>query len=398
MILRCLFAVLLVCALADLPASAQEKRPKREQMHRHIYTRDFPIPDFVVDPKMRAILEDLLRRQGQAGQMPELTPQEREKMFWQLQQVLSQFPKDGRLPDSGALKGLEGYQDLLESYRRLLEAPATENAPGLEGSFYDWMDELTRELQDSGGERQPFDLDPAKGAPLLTPEGAEFMRRWLSEIQVDPDLRKQLNQSLSGVKDLVRDVRTWWRREMPKSERNPRPEGGGKQTDPVATDAGGKTGAAGLKTSGLPDLPGLSGMPALPVRELVWGLLLSVALGLAIYALWLLWTSMKDRLRASLARWRVQRPRLPEAFAGPEAFFQAFAETMSFLNGRAVEGRTHRELARGAGESRPALLGDAGAAADLYEELYYDRRVQHRAPELCRQARAVLGRLVDAVP
>ncbi len=377
------------------PAMAQE-RERSSRSHRHILAGPWEMPDWVVDENTRRLLEEMMRSARGGGPQGELTPRERERLLQQVRKMLEQMPPGGTLPNPDALKGLEGYEDLLESYRRMLaDAQRPPGDPTLEDTFQEWMGDLARELREEAGAGPLFDTDPGNQPPILSPEGAKLMRDLLQDVKVDPKLREELNRSFRGVKDALKGLRDWWK-EMPKPERN-----GGDKTDPAKTDPirSPTDPATNPSSSHLraPTLPALPAVPDLPIREFLLVVLYAGAAALAMFVLYLLWGLLGERVRASLARSRIRRPELPERFGGPDEYFRFFRELMAYLTRRPVEGRTHRELEDGAVAIHPASEQASRAAARAYETLYYDRRAQARADEMCRQAHEACRDLLDQV-
>lgn len=392
---RFLPALALVLVLFSTPElqAQQEKKGTGDVSHRHIKTSQFPIPDWVADPNMRRMLEDFFKTQGGGGAQGGQNPQQREKMLDQLRRIMEQLPPQGRFPDPRALQGMQGYKDLLDSYRKMLESQPAPGDPELEDSLYEWMNDLAKDLK---GSSPIADRSEGDSPPLLSPEGAELMRKLMGDVKLDPKLREEMKRSLAGLKDVVKDWREWFK-DVSRADPRGTTRTGTAKTDPTTKPSdGAKGGGPAAVHPGGVSIPGLSSLADFPVREIFHGLLWASGIGLGLFALYLLWGMMGDRMRASLSRWRARPPRLPESFAGPEDFLRVYAPLMSFRIGKPLEGETHRELAHRDQSLHPSAGPASCEAADLFEALCYDRRALERAPELCTRAHAVCRTLLDS--
>lgn len=387
-----LIAVLAVLGAPALRAQSQPDRSGTES-HRQIMTKQFPIPDWVADPNMRRMLEDFFRSQGAGSGATSPSPQQREQMLANLRRIMEQLPSRNGLPDPRTLQGMDGYRELLESYRKLLESQPAAGDPGIDESLYEWMNDLAKDLN---GNRPFVDRSEGDSPPLLSPEGAEMMRKMMGEFKLDRKLMEEMKKDFAGLKDMVKDWREWFK-DVGRTDSRATKRTDPARTDPTAGPTGGPNGRP--NPSGLPrgmTLPSLPAIADFPVREVFHGLLWVSGIGLGMFAVYLLWGMLGDRVRASLARRRIRPPRLPDGFAGPEEFLRLYAPLMAYRIGQPLAGETHRELARRDADLHPAAGAPTREAADLFEALCYDRRALDRAPELCVRAHTVCRSLLDA--
>lgn len=395
--------LVLVLGLAGMgEIAAQERRDARsDRSHIHILTEGYPVPDSVRDPELRRTLEQLFQQQAGAG-AKDLSPREREEFLKQLRAMLGQMPPGG-VPDPQQLQGLEGYQDLLESYRRLLAAQQQPPPDDLQHTLNDWMRELAQDIGSEPGTSPFGDPDAGDLPPLLSPEGAKMMREWLGDAKLDPHLSDELKHTLAGAKEWAKGAREWfkdWGGKDPvvkskwsKIEPDPVTPGGGPTgggpTDPSGPGSGPRGGLS---------LPGLPSIADFPLREVLGWVVWAVGLAVAAYGLWLLLALLAPRLRAAWTAVHVPRPTLPPAFDRPEMFLDLYGPMMSWRLNRPLAGDTHRELARCDAAAHPDATALVESAADLYETLRYDSRADARVGELCARAHAVCHALLAPMP
>lgn len=385
---------LLVCLLfTATPASLRAQAPGLDgaedpirTSHRHVLTKGFRIPDWVTDPNLRKLFEEHLKSlDAKTGQAPTQDPEELEKLFGPLQDLLKKLPPGTKFPDVDELKkdNPELFKSLLDANRDLLQPPSGTSDPDLESFLNESLRTLTKKLQDSKIDRSLFKSLPKKNPPLLSPKGTELMKRWLGKIKVGPDLKKTLERGMNSMEGVLK---SWFERAGV----------GGEEDDPAAKppDAAGQDPAAAADpTAAAGGGSGGGALQSLPsfARFSFWALLRAVLwaalAALAAFCVWLAIAALSKRLAPVLRRLLPRRPpRLPERFDGPEEFFRAYAAVMAWVTGGPIEGRTHRELEAQASAGAPALAGAASAAADAYERLYYDRRALPESPQLCGRA------------
>jgi hypothetical protein len=341
--------------------------------HRHVATDRFPLPDWVVDQQMRQLLEQEIR----SGELSKWlsNPKDREGfMKW-----LKEYVDKGGDPNNP----IRMWEDLKKRnpdlYKRFESRIMANPSKYKIEKFRELLNRIGKQYDTR---HPPAWFDPRMldqlGKPDTSPLGTELMNQVMGNEEWTDKLTRGLSNGLDSLESFVG---RWGKGEG--ASNNPSSSSSPSPWTPVTNpgDSGGPrpTGPGNLPAI-LPQIQTPLG-PAAPSTTLLWAFVIITGAGMSIY-LALVWIGSRVHRPKEIPPEKFEIPKLPDAFATRQDFFEFYRAMHRFALQRRLTGLSHKEIAA---SCRTEI---AQHVSDVFEELYYNPRAQDgvgRAHQACRK-------------